>query len=269
MPLNAVIVPEVYKSSQQSPEEFIPTTMTELYSALTRSILLRYLHSHNEYGQREWNLKGFTDLPKELYDQFCHVTRVALIGMIEDRFVFDNLPNDFNTLDLMQSVPELYVDQGALISYNFFHLTLQEYLAAVNISQQPVEKQIKFFQTSNGSRPGRPDYSDCSIGSRPQSPDYFDVGYSGFVSDEEFTSEVPKAIIDRVNTTQPPGSQTSASENTLPTLILGQMVLSTSVTTDVDIITTPNTTVPLSQGHHPLSYHYQILMYLESQESPG
>ena len=148
VPLNAVIVTEVYKSSQQSPEKFIPTTMTELYTALTRSLLLRYLCSHSEYGLKEWNLKCFSDLPKELYQQFCEVTAVALKGMIEDTFMFDDLPNDFNTLDLMQSVSELYVAQGASVSYNFFHLTLQEYLAAVNISQQPVEKQIEFFQTT-------------------------------------------------------------------------------------------------------------------------
>ena len=153
VPLNAVIVTEVYKSSQQSPEKFIPTTMTELYTALTRSLLLRYLHRHSEYGQQKWNLKSFTDLPRELYKQFCDVTAVALKGMIEDTFVFDDLPHDFNTLDLMQSVAELYVEQGALVSYNFFHLTLQEYLAAVNISQQPVEKQIEFFQTSAPFRP--------------------------------------------------------------------------------------------------------------------
>ena len=188
VPLNAVIVTEVYKNSQRSPEKFIPTTMTELYTALTRSILLRYLLSHSEYGQREWNLKNFTDLPKELYNQFCCVTRVALIGMVEDKFVFDDLPNDFNTLDLMQSVPELYVEQGALISYNFFHLTLQEYLAAVNISQQPVKKQIEFFQTSNRSRPGR-------------------SMYSGSESEEEFASEDPKATTDGVKTTHQPGPQ--------------------------------------------------------------
>ena len=152
VPLNAVIVTEVYMNSQQSPEKFIPTTMTELYTALTQCLLLRYLHSHSEYGQRKWNLKSFTDLPKELYKQFCDVTAVTLKGMIGDTFVFDDLSNDFNTLDLMQSVPELYVERGALVSYNFFHLTLQEYLAAVNISQQPVEKQIEFFQLSKASR---------------------------------------------------------------------------------------------------------------------
>ena len=151
-PLNAVIVTEVYKSSQQSPEKFIPTTMTELYTALTQSLLLRYLHSHSEYGQKQWNLQIFSDLPQELYKQFCHICEVALKGMIEDEFVFENLPNDFNTLDLMQSVPELYVQHGAVVSYNFFHLTLQEYLAAVQISILPVKKQIDFFEKNSSDK---------------------------------------------------------------------------------------------------------------------
>ena len=148
VPLNAVIVTEVYKESQQSPEKFIPTTMTELYTALTRSLLLRYLLSHSEYGQREWTLKKFSDLPQALYEQFNGICEVALKGMIEDKFVHKNLPHDFNTLDLMQSVPELYVKQGASISYNFFHLTLQEFLAAMSISQQPIEEQIRFITES-------------------------------------------------------------------------------------------------------------------------
>ena len=148
VPLNAVIVTEVYKSSQQSPEKFIPTTMTELYTALTRSLLLRYLMSHREYGQQEWILKRFSDLPQQLYEQFKHICEVALKGMIEDEFVHRDLPHDFNTLDLMQSVPELYIEQGASISYNFFHSTLQEFLAAVSISQQPIEEHIRLITES-------------------------------------------------------------------------------------------------------------------------
>ena len=151
VPLNAVIVTEVYKTSQHGPDKFIPTTMTELYTALTRSLLLRYLLSRSEYRQQEWKLKNFSDLPKELDEQFYRICEVALDGMIEDQFVFENLPNDFNTLDLMQSVPELYVQQGAVVSYNFFHLTLQEYLAAVKISKLPVKKQIDFFKGNSGS----------------------------------------------------------------------------------------------------------------------
>ena len=145
VPLNAVIVTEVYQSSRQGPDEFIPTTMTELYTALTRSLLLRYILSHSEYGQQEWTLKKFSDLPQKLYEQFNRICEIALKGMIEDKFVHKDLPQDFNTLDLMQSVPELYVEQGALNSYNFFHLTLQEFLAAMRISQKPIQEQIYFI----------------------------------------------------------------------------------------------------------------------------
>ena len=151
VPLNAVIVTEVYKTSQQSNEKFIPTTMTELYTSLTQSVLLRYLLSHSEYRQQKWNLKpDFTGLPKELYEQFCHICEVALKGMIEGDFVLESLPENFNTLDLMQSVPELYVQCGAVVTYNFFHLTLQEYLAAVKISKLPVKTQIEFFAGNSG-----------------------------------------------------------------------------------------------------------------------
>ena len=45
----------------------------------------------------------------------------------------------------MQSAPELYMDQGAMVSYNFFHLTLQEYLAAVHISLEPMEEQLQYY----------------------------------------------------------------------------------------------------------------------------
>ena len=57
--------------------------------------------------------------------------------------IFSDLPEDFETLGLMQCAPDLYVGEGAAVSYNFLHLTAQEYLAAFHLSQQPVEKQIE------------------------------------------------------------------------------------------------------------------------------
>ena len=60
--------------------------------------------------------------------------------------IFSDLPEDFETLGLMHCSPELYIDEGAAVSYNFLHLTVQEYLAAFHLSQQPVENQITCFQ---------------------------------------------------------------------------------------------------------------------------
>ena len=54
-------------------------------------------------------------------------------------------------LKLWQCVPELYVDEGIAVSYNFLHLTVQEYLAAFHLSQQPVGKQIKHFRVYKSS----------------------------------------------------------------------------------------------------------------------
>ena len=60
--------------------------------------------------------------------------------------IFNDLPDDFDSLGLMQCVPEFYVDEGAVMSYNFLHLTIQEYFAAYHMSLQTTEKQVKISQ---------------------------------------------------------------------------------------------------------------------------
>ena len=146
VPLNAVIVTEIYKTTKlDKSHEFIPTTLTELYTSLTRGMLLRYLASHNEYGKQEWKLSSFSDLPEELRKQLHTICGIAFQGILKEEFIFDDLASDFNTLDLMQSASELYVDQGAVVSHNFFHLTLQEFLAAVHVSEQTTEEQLQYF----------------------------------------------------------------------------------------------------------------------------
>ena len=146
VPLNSAIVTHVYESCKSS-GVVVPKTMTQLYSSLIRTLLLRYLKDKEEYKDTCTTINSFKDLPQPVYDQFCEICKIACKGIMraETRLIFQDLPSDFDPLGLMQSCPELYVDRGASVSYNFLHLTVQEYLAAYHISQQSSAKQVAFM----------------------------------------------------------------------------------------------------------------------------
>ena len=55
-------------------------------------------------------------------------------------------------MGFMNECRELYVDKGVESSYNFLHLSLQEYLAAWHVSQLPDTKQKLWFLDKNRSR---------------------------------------------------------------------------------------------------------------------
>ena len=146
IPLNSAIVIEVYQNSRKD-DTLVPKTMTELYFSLVRSLLLRHLLNHPVHGKRSWRVRSFSDLPQDVYQQLCELGRIAYEGILHDQqVIFSDLPEDFETLGLMQCVPELYADEGAADSYNFLHLTVQEYLAAFHLSRQPVKKQMEHFR---------------------------------------------------------------------------------------------------------------------------
>ena len=149
IPLNAAIVVEVYRNSREDETLVVPKTMTELYSSLVRSLLLRYLVDHPVHSKKRWSVHSFNDLPQDVYEQLCELGRIAYEGILHGQQVIfsdRDLPEDFKTLGFMQCVPELYVDKGAALSYNFLHLTVQEYLAAFHLSHQPVEKQVEYYR---------------------------------------------------------------------------------------------------------------------------
>ena len=146
-PLNAAIVVEVYKDCHKE-KSLIPKTLTELYTSLARSLLLRYLRERG-IGKR---LSELNDLPPHVYMQLCEVSKLAYEGITnKQQVIFDSLPDEFDSLGLMQCVPELYVDEGTVMSYNFLHLTIQEYFAAYHMSQQSTKEQkrmLKLYQNN-------------------------------------------------------------------------------------------------------------------------
>ena len=144
---NARMAAEVFSWSQhiESPP---PTTMTGLFTAFTLKTLVDHLSTHPVYHKHQMKVTTFSDLPTDVYTQFQDLCKMAYEGILNrQQLVFSaaHLPTWFAPLGLMQEVPQLYTE-GRASSYHFIHLTLQEYLAAVHISQLPAHEQTRLFR---------------------------------------------------------------------------------------------------------------------------
>jgi len=147
IPFNAKMSAEVFAWSQLT-ESPPPTTMTELLTTFTLKTLVGYLSTHPLYCKQQLKVTSFSDLPPDVYKQFLGLCRMAYKGMRNrQQLVFSaaQLPTGFSPLGLMQEVPQVYT-QSKASSYHFTHLTLQEFLSAVHISQLPTAEQNKLIQ---------------------------------------------------------------------------------------------------------------------------
>ena len=155
IPLNAAIVVSIHQESKYG-KCILPTTLTELYQALTQILLLRYLRGHAEYSHQKWSVESFEDLPGEVYSQLLVISKIAYDGVCREggisvQLIFPDIPDDFEALGLMQSVSQLFM-YGQKTSHNFLHLTVQEFLAAFLISTMSPAKQLKHFQRHEDGR---------------------------------------------------------------------------------------------------------------------
>ena len=158
IPLNTAIVVGVYEESKAG-RCSLPKTLTQLYQALIQTILVRYLHGHPEYSQQRWNVRDLKkDLPQEVFENFEDICHVAYKGIFKPeqkvQLVFSDLPEDFESLGLMQSVAQLNTTQGEVLSHNFLHLTVQEFLTAMHISFMSSENKLEHFKRCDEGRLG-------------------------------------------------------------------------------------------------------------------
>ena len=164
VPINAVILIVIYRANRKNGSRApIPKTQTQIYTCLCLTLLQRHLDSVNPQNTTRLNrfrdlpdfhyicldsvnpqnttrLNRFRDLPDFHYICLKALSRLAFEQFEERKIVFSSDCIKFTHFGFLDSVPASYSGDGT--SYNFLHLTLQEFLAAYHISELPNRMEI-------------------------------------------------------------------------------------------------------------------------------
>ena len=153
IPLNCSIVLYVYEQQNYC----LPSTLTELYDKFVLHTFKRYIK--RTLGNRAANkLRKIEELQNPSREHFKLLCKLAVEGLEADKLVFpmDDLKEifpveyqsdiDLPVLDLMTSAKSYSVD-GREDTYNFLHLTIQEFLAAYWIAHYlPDTEKLQCYQ---------------------------------------------------------------------------------------------------------------------------
>ena len=137
LPLNAAILVHVFAKDGD-----LPATEHGIFEALIRNCILHHIKKQNQFGIDA--IKSLDNLPSELKPQYHKLCRIAYKGVMEDGVIFE-LSKNFDTLGLLQGV-ECFTSYGTEYFYSFFHLSIQEFLAAHHIATafKPAEQVTEF-----------------------------------------------------------------------------------------------------------------------------
>ena len=148
LPLNASIVAHLYLTDGS-----LPSTIYGIFSSLVQHCLSRFLHERQGLPQKLASFESLDGLPDDLRSFFEQLCKLAFIGTRDNKVTFSS--SDIKTLGcsdkicelgLLQAVPSI-VSHGRSVYHNFLHLSIQEMLAAVHISQIPASEQISTFDS--------------------------------------------------------------------------------------------------------------------------
>ena len=134
----------------------LPSTQTELFTALVLSKLIRHKSLRVPGGNDLEEVEDIDDLPENMLTKFRALCKLAYIGSRERRSSFSIKEIKLcgiislskckpDTLSLMK-VDKQIMSSGIRSSYSFLHLTIQEYLAAYHINSLEPEEQVKMVE---------------------------------------------------------------------------------------------------------------------------
>ena len=150
IPLNCAIIAQVYYESQSSHHLAIPRTRTQLYKALTHSLLVRHMkmmESKYEYasmlpeGLNKRDLENFKILAKFAFDKY-HKGKSRKVT-----FFKEDIPEGLVHFGFMNESTEMYAGKGVEQTFSFLHLSLQEYLVAWHLANSySVQFQVAYHK---------------------------------------------------------------------------------------------------------------------------
>ena len=154
IPLNSAIVLYVYEREQCT----LPRTLTQLYEKFIVNALKRHAKVIGNDPRSIRRLNTLKNLPELLQQQLSALSMLAYNGLLADKMVFStgdleavfpdcsDLNIECNLLGLMTAFKE-FTSTDEELSYQFLHLTIQEFLAARwAASQLSADELLKFFQ---------------------------------------------------------------------------------------------------------------------------
>ena len=128
----------------------LPKTLTELYTLLCLRLILRYIVTRTPNEGQVEKLQSLDNLPTDISEQFSQLCQLAYEGMENEKIIFTSqdlaefgiAEDELHGMGLLLIAPTTSVT-GREKSYNFLHLTLQEFCAAWYISKLSAEEQVE------------------------------------------------------------------------------------------------------------------------------
>ena len=140
IPVNCAIISQVYKDIRRS-RKLMPNTMTQLYSTLIPVLIKRYMIEKGEWDSHHGIPSDLEDFPKDIVLSLNRVSELAYNGLLKEDiqlvFTDSDVGEGFQHLGLLSETKEMYVCEGAVSSYSFLHLSIQEFLAAWHVKCHP------------------------------------------------------------------------------------------------------------------------------------
>ena len=147
VPINVAIICHLFLLTLQ-----LPNTLTQLYTLLCLNLMLRHINRQNDGNAEVEYLDSFDNLSIGTKEHFLKLCLIAYRGRVDDRIIFSSRDikgygidaSKTNGLGLLLIAPSTSV-YGREKSYNFLHLTVQEFCAAFYISKLSTLEQFKCF----------------------------------------------------------------------------------------------------------------------------